>query len=318
MLVLQAFAADDLLRHRTLLPARLGRLVAADVDIRRREQRDDFVQHVLQEREGLLGRAEDIVEHAPGGAGLERSRRAAQFRIGGERGQRVAGHFDFRDHRDVQPGRVGDHLAHLVLRVETAVWLAVAVGLPALSADLGQARVALDLDAPALVIGEMPMEPVELVVRHPIQHLLDQGDRELVAGHVQVHAAIGETRCVLDALRGHRKCRCMLQGQQLHQRLHTVELAGGVAAQGHALRLDMQRVGLRRSTLARRRQPHHVRRVCLTAAAGPQRPALLLTQPGVEQIGVGLGGLAVRAQPGGGGQHEAAGFRFDRCRQRHQ
>ena len=104
--------------------------------------------------------------------GAEHQGAAAQFRVGGDGGLAVAGHVDFGDDGDVPLGRVGDDLAEVVLGVVAAVRQAVehAVhagdredGFAPPRADLGEPRVALDLDPPALVVGEVQVQDVELV-----------------------------------------------------------------------------------------------------------------------------------------------------------
>src|SRR6185312_4810143 len=80
----------------------------------------------------------------------------ADLRIRSHRGLRVAGHVQLRHDGDVARGGIGHHGANLLLRVETAVALRLAVmagaGRRAPGADLRQLGVALDLDAPALVV----------------------------------------------------------------------------------------------------------------------------------------------------------------------
>src|SRR3546814_18867781 len=49
-------------------------------------------------------------------------------------------------------------------------------GLPP-RADAGELRVSIDLDPPALVVGEVPMERVELGERHAVDHPLHILDR---------------------------------------------------------------------------------------------------------------------------------------------
>ncbi|MCY1457830.1 hypothetical protein D9M71_751570 [compost metagenome] len=103
-------------------------------------------------------------------------------------------------------GGVGDHLADLVLRVETAVGsrraggriTAAIAGRNAAAADAGQLRVALDLHAPALVIGEMPMEGVELLLGHRIEHALDLVQALEVARRIEHQPAPAETRRIVD------------------------------------------------------------------------------------------------------------------------
>ena len=56
---------------------------------------------------------------------LRLARDRAEFRIRGDGGLRVAGHFDLGNDGDVPLGGVRDDLADVVLRVEAAVRLAV-------------------------------------------------------------------------------------------------------------------------------------------------------------------------------------------------
>ena len=74
-------------------------------------------------------------------------------------------------------------LAHLLLGVEAAVRLAIADvrvevlsedGLLPPGADLGEARVLLDLEPPPLVVGQVQVEGVELVEREEVDDLLDE------------------------------------------------------------------------------------------------------------------------------------------------
>lgn len=102
--------------------------------------------------------------------------RAAEPRIGGQRRQPVPGHLDFGNHLDMALCGVADDLADLLLRVEPAVGLAVVNALFVLvvasderfrtpGPDLGEQRIFFDLDPPALIVGQMPVEFVDLVQR---------------------------------------------------------------------------------------------------------------------------------------------------------
>ena len=139
------------------------------MDVLAREEIDHFGEDVFEEAEGRLARAVDVLEDAEGGGGLERAGRAAEVRVGGERRERVPRHFDFGNDRDETLGGVADDVANLVLRVEAAVALTVEArgfvpgvadhGLSTEAADLGELGILLDLDAPPLVFGQVPVEP---------------------------------------------------------------------------------------------------------------------------------------------------------------
>ena len=83
VLVLEAELLDARLDLRVRFPLILDRLVAADVNPRPRKERHRLVQHVLHERDGAIGRIEEVRRDAPSRAGLDLLVRAAQFGIGG-------------------------------------------------------------------------------------------------------------------------------------------------------------------------------------------------------------------------------------------
>ncbi|MNO80666.1 hypothetical protein D3C76_718800 [compost metagenome] len=73
-----------------------------------------------------------------------------------------------------------------------------------LAADLGQLRQARDLDAPAFIVGQAKVQHVELHGRHLVNQLLHGLRASEVAGHVGLHAAVFEARCILDAHLAHQ------------------------------------------------------------------------------------------------------------------
>src|SRR6266481_1208711 len=98
----------------------------------------------------------------------------------------MARHLDLRHDRHEARACVGDDLADIVLRIEATVRLAVEAPrgrvlvlstderLTAPRAHLGETRVLLDLEAPPLVVGQMPVEAVELMERREIDVLLHE------------------------------------------------------------------------------------------------------------------------------------------------
>src|SRR5690606_19568282 len=117
----------------------------------------------------------------------------------------VAGHVELGHHHDVAFAGVGDDVADLVLGVPAAVraglaGIGVGAGLagrdPA-AADLHQLRVLRDLDPPALVVGQVPVQYVELVPGHRVDQLLDLVDRLEVPCRVEHQPAPGKARRVL-------------------------------------------------------------------------------------------------------------------------
>src|SRR5690349_3109848 len=113
----------------------------------------------------------------------------------------MAGHLDLRHNGDEAIARVRDDLPYIVLRVEASVTLVVEnvrggitlrpsdEGSIAPCADLGEPRILLDLDAPALVVGEMPVECVHLMKREEIDVLLHELLRHEMARDIEVRSA---------------------------------------------------------------------------------------------------------------------------------
>src|SRR5256712_13759465 len=126
----------------------------------------------------------------------------------------MARHLDLRHDRHEARACVGDDLADIVLRIEATVRLAVEAPrgrVLVLSTDerltpprphLVETRVLLDLEAPPLVVGQVPVEAVELMERREIDVLLHELLRHEVTGHVEVDAPPREPGRVLDRNRG--------------------------------------------------------------------------------------------------------------------
>ena len=144
----------------------------------------------------------------------------------------VPRHLDLRDHRDPSGGSVGNDLPCLLLGVVPSVgtWrplLRIApvalypplypVALGAIGGPLSEAWAALDLQAPATGIGEVPVEPIELVPLHLIEQLFHLLHTEEVAALVEHQSAVLKPWLVLNL---HRRDPC--RQDQLAERLDGV------------------------------------------------------------------------------------------------
>src|SRR5207237_5814029 len=219
VLVLEAFLLHALLRGRSAPPLGLRALVAADVDELRREELEHFVEDVFEKAKHVVRDTQHVICDAPVREYLDGLAGVPELGICRDRGHGVPRHLYLRHDGDPALGRVTYDLADIVLRVETAVWFAgeLAEGrilrsrsghrVLAECADGGQLRVLLDLDAPALVLGQMPVEDVELVQREEIDVLEDEFLRHEVAAHVEMAPAPGEARPILDLERRNRPGR---------------------------------------------------------------------------------------------------------------
>ena len=118
----------------------------------------------------VLAHAQDIVCHAPHAPHLIGSAGATKLGIGCQRTQHVPRHVNLGDDSDIALGSISHDVAYFLLGVETAVADAVIHGRIVAqrgtvtpTTNLGQSGVFLDFNAPALVIGQMPMQLVHAV-----------------------------------------------------------------------------------------------------------------------------------------------------------
>ena len=106
-------------------------------------------------------------------------------------------HLNLRDDRHEALLSVADDVTYLILCVEASIATAISLGTP--RSYFSEARVLLDLDAPALVFGEVPVELIDLEHGDDIDVLLHLLDGEEVATYVDHHPTVLEGRFVLDA-----------------------------------------------------------------------------------------------------------------------
>ena len=188
-----------------------------------------------------------------------------------ERGVAVPRHVDLGHDRDVARLRVGDDVRVLLLRVEPAV----AAADLRLSADRREVRPRLDLDAPALVVGEVQMQPIDLVQRVQVDEPFDVLGLQKMAGDVEHRAAPLVSRHVDDVGRGHDQPphvrRRMLDGrrQELSHRLHAVKQPRRLCRDDSDLRLRRRELVSLIAELRRVRRRWSAR--CSSRA--PMRPA---------------------------------------------
>ena len=222
-----------------------------------REEVDHLAQHIFEEGHRLfIAGTDHVVRYAPLGPYFIRPARTTHIRISRDGCQLVTGQVYFGDDRDETFLGVSDHVADFVLRIEHAFAIRLAVifagvaaddGFLALRSDLGQFRIFLDLDAPSLVVRQMPVETIDVVEGEHIDEAFDRVDGEKVPGNVQVHTAIRIPRVVVDA--GGRQFDVHSFGRggdRLAQGLHTIENAGiGCSGDLDAVLADQQPVTFR-------------------------------------------------------------------------
>lgn len=238
-----------------------GALVAADVDMRCGEDIHDLFEDGAAEVQGQVVDAEGGVAHAPIGPYAQTPFGAvAQLGIGGDGHPGMSGHPDLGHDRDAPQVGVRDEFAELPTGVAAAVRRPVvhpaARGadhrLGPVATDLGEFGVGRDRHSPALVVGEVQLQDVELVEGQQVHVAAYEGDRLEVAGHIE-HRSTPEVAWGirdLDAgkLPGTAALRGVQQGfgwKQLADGLDAVQESGFVCgSQEQGVRSDAEPVGL--------------------------------------------------------------------------
>ena len=205
----QSLGGDARLAGGALFPAHLPALVSADVHVLSGKQRGDLSHYVLQEAEGeLAAGAQDNVRRAPGVEVCHRKFVTGELGIGTDGGHAMAGHLDFGYHRDEVLGGIGHHFPHFFLGIIPRGNGAVKLG--AGGSHLREQRILLDLDAPALVVGEVPVHDVDLVLRENVDVLFDFIYAHEVACSIHHETTPAETGIILDPDTGEGSVRLQL------------------------------------------------------------------------------------------------------------
>ena len=102
---------------------------------------------------------------------------------------------------------IGNHLANLILSVEATIGCAIPLygvktmtyeGLLTHSTLLSKLGVCLNLDTPTLIVGEVPVQAVELVCGEDVDVVLHVSHREEVARYIEVSTTICKGGLVSD------------------------------------------------------------------------------------------------------------------------
>ena len=226
----------------TLLPTVLRTLVATDVDVVRREDVHNLVDNVLGKLQclGLAG-THNLIYNAEVLAYLVRTAGAAEVVVGCKGSLHVARHINLGDNGDVAFGSVAYNLACVVLCVVARNRHVVVLarvgggdGARALRANLCKLRILLYFNAPALVLGEVPVEVVDVVHGEHVDELLEVVDAEEVATAVDHKRTVGKARSVADVGCRQRYLLGVLNDRQsLHDGLQAIEHASVCCAFKH-------------------------------------------------------------------------------------
>ena len=151
----------------------------------------------------------------------------------------MTGHLDLRHDDDITVTRIRNKLPQLLLRIKASVGGALSrpclrthsprhVGMiHAPGTRAGEFRILPDLDAPTLIIGEVPMETIHLIPGHQVDVLTDDLGPEEMTAHIEMKPAPSEPGPVLHRHADHLQGCIGADGwKRLQQRLHPVKDTG--------------------------------------------------------------------------------------------
>ena len=230
---MESFGCDASLTLGTLLPAHLGALVTANVNILIGENGHNLVQDILAELNSLVvARTKEVLRHTPDGPHIVGTARATKLGIGGEGCNHMSWHINLGNDVDVSLTRILHHLAQLLLRVVHT--LAVGLAVPhatvatndrlfASGANGGEQGVLLNLDPPTLVIYQVPVEGVDVVQGENVDIFFDKLHILEMACNIEVHTSVAEARIIYNLHRGKLHRVVVAYGQRLAEGLDTIE-----------------------------------------------------------------------------------------------
>ena len=202
---------DTLLAKGIFLPAVGGAFVTTKVDVASGEHFCHIVQHRFEEVNHLV--VADV-QHISGDTSshtnfIRAIGEATQLWIGCKCSHHVTRHVDFGDDFDVSFGSISHNLAQVIEGVIHAATIFRVVKEPTINAiahkrafttasHLGEFGIFGNLDAPTLVVGQVPVQTIHLVERHDVENALHLVLVEEVTSNVEHISTIRQQRFVFD------------------------------------------------------------------------------------------------------------------------
>ncbi len=189
---LQAVLAHEVLDIRVLVPLLAVDLVAADVEVEVWEEFGHFADEGIEKRVRCFARGIDRrIKDAPLALDLIRAGRAGEFGISREPTRGVARHIELGNDPYSTHASVLDQVADFRLGIKLSV-----------CGELLKPGKFFALDPEALIVGEMPVQNVELYRLHGVNVALEHVHRNEVPRHVDQQATPGKARTIFNRHRG--------------------------------------------------------------------------------------------------------------------
>ena len=208
---IELIVLDALLAKGIFFPA-IGRtLVTTEVNVTAGEHFCHIVEHRLEEVDDfIVTDVQHVFGNTSGHTNLVGAIGvAAQLWIGSKGSHHVSWHVDFRDDLDVSLSSISHNLAQIVEGVVHAatifcvvkeVWICTITHKRTFTTatHLGQLGIFGNLNAPTLVIGQVPVQAVHFVERHDVEDALHLSFVEEVTSNVEHISAIRQEGFVFD------------------------------------------------------------------------------------------------------------------------
>ena len=171
----------------------------------------------------------------------------------------MTGHINLWENFYMACFSISHYLAHLFLRVEERPILLIGpiravlqiseIGVFARSTNGGEFGIFLDFQTPTLVVGDMPVEAIELIVGHHVEYFLNLINIEEMTRNVEHKTAIAKARTIRDADNGEwQSCQTDIGytctnrgGHQFLQRSQTIEeTCGSITLKFHPTGCDVE------------------------------------------------------------------------------
>ena len=202
----QPFRFDARLTFRTFFPSVTWSFIATDMYILWWEYFDDFTHYIFQELHGfIITDAEYVFKYAPTRTHFIWTTRTSHFWISGQCSKHVSRQVYFRNYCDVAFLCIFHDFFSLFLCIEAAIRCIVILlcvfsnyRATALRTYFRKFRIFFNLNTPALVFRQVPVESIHIVQCQQVYIFLYKLFWEEVTPYVEVHTAVTETRFVLN------------------------------------------------------------------------------------------------------------------------
>ena len=217
MVIAQALFLHKDLDILVFVPLFRVNLIAADVDVRVREQGFHFRdQGVDKPVDILIERIHGGFVYAPAGLRPVGAGGGHQLGIGQRDSADVTGKIEFRHHADAQLARVFHHAADILLAI-----------IPTCGTLSMQFRQRSGFNSPGLIIGQVPVQDIVFGRCHAIELALDGRDRKKAPRGIDQQPAPGIARVIDDTHRGQIAVAIVVERHQLQEGFQSVQCAPG-------------------------------------------------------------------------------------------